>query len=240
MVKVFRRIRQNLLKKGNVKRYLVYAIGEIFLVMVGILLALQVNNWNEQRKDRLTENELLTVLQEDLLVNMSRLENDILIEKRSISKAIIIVDHLDAKRPYDPSLDLVFKEAIFAPDIIIASSSYESIKFKGIDIIKGDSLKRGIINLYDVVFTNLIAETVRLENQFWPSSVLPMLHKHFRVRDDGHRPSNYLALLEDTAFTNMLADRTHFRKLALKLKTEALDKTKVIVMLVDKRKATLN
>lgn len=53
MIKFFRKIRQNLLDEGKLKRYLIYAIGEILLVMVGILLALQFNNLNEKRKERI-------------------------------------------------------------------------------------------------------------------------------------------------------------------------------------------
>ena len=134
----------------------------------------------------------------------------------------------------------MFSEALYSPDITISSTSYEAIKFKGIAIIRGDSLQRGIINLYDVVFTNLIAETVRLENQFWPSSVLPMVHKHFRVTNNGTKPTNYVALLDDTTFKNMLLHRTHFRRLALQLKTEALNNVKVIVKMIEKRQVELN
>ena len=52
MLKFFRKIRQKLISEGNLKRYLIYAVGEILLVMIGILLALQVNNWNERNKAR--------------------------------------------------------------------------------------------------------------------------------------------------------------------------------------------
>lgn len=48
-MKLFRKIRQTLIKEGNLKRYLLYAIGEILLVMIGISLAFQVNNWNDNR-----------------------------------------------------------------------------------------------------------------------------------------------------------------------------------------------
>lgn len=57
MIKFFRKIRLKLFNQGNIKSYLLYAIGEILLVMIGILLALQVNTWNENRKIRKTAAE---------------------------------------------------------------------------------------------------------------------------------------------------------------------------------------
>lgn len=62
MLKLFQRIRRKLLSEGNLKKYLVYAIGEILLVVIGILIALQVNNWNEDRKDRKTEEKVLLAI----------------------------------------------------------------------------------------------------------------------------------------------------------------------------------
>ena len=49
MIKFFRKIRRKLIDEGNLKRYLLYAFGEIFLVVIGILIALQINNWNQNR-----------------------------------------------------------------------------------------------------------------------------------------------------------------------------------------------
>jgi len=51
MLSFFRKIRQKLLSQNRVTQYLAYAIGEIILVVIGILIALQVNNWNENRKN---------------------------------------------------------------------------------------------------------------------------------------------------------------------------------------------
>ena len=232
MIKFFRKIRQQLLTENKFSKYFLYAIGEIALVMIGILLALQVNNWNEQRKDRVTEQKLLIALQEDLLVNINRLNKDILLEQRTINQANKIIKHLDERKSYNPSLDLIFAEAIYSPDITISTSSYESLKFKGIDIIQRESLQRSIINLFDVVYSNLIAETVRLENQFWPSSVLPMVHKHFRATDIGIKPINYEALMDDTTYKNMVIHRSHFRKIALDVKTNALLDTEELVEMI--------
>ena len=65
MIKFFRKIRQKMLTENKLSKYLIYAIGEIVLVMIGILLALQVNNWNEERKKRITESEVITSLNGD-------------------------------------------------------------------------------------------------------------------------------------------------------------------------------
>lgn len=66
MISFFRKIRQKLLDQHRITQYLVYAAGEILLVMIGILLALQVNNWNEARKARLSEEAILKNLVQDL------------------------------------------------------------------------------------------------------------------------------------------------------------------------------
>ncbi|MBO6535602.1 MAG: hypothetical protein JJ966_05225 [Balneolaceae bacterium] len=66
MLKFFRKIRQKLLENGNLRKYFWYAMGEILLVMIGIILALQVNNWNEERRTKNTIDQILTEVQEDL------------------------------------------------------------------------------------------------------------------------------------------------------------------------------
>ena len=66
MIKFFRHIRKRLLSEGKTGKYLTYAIGEIVLVVIGILIALQINNWNETRQIKKVEKEILNVLLEDL------------------------------------------------------------------------------------------------------------------------------------------------------------------------------
>ena len=65
-MKLFRKLRRNLLQEGRFSNYVLYAIGEILLVMVGILLAFQVDRWNEQRRDRIKELKYYTNLKGDL------------------------------------------------------------------------------------------------------------------------------------------------------------------------------
>ncbi len=73
MIKFFRRIRQNLLTENKFSKYLIYAFGEIFLVVIGILIALSINNWNENEKSRDREKLLLTNLKEEFNFNLIQL-----------------------------------------------------------------------------------------------------------------------------------------------------------------------
>jgi hypothetical protein len=86
MINFFRKIRYQLLGEGKTGKYLKYAIGEILLVVVGILIALSINTWNEDRKDRNLENEYLMGLKEEFEYNYEELETFIQLNE-SIIKA---------------------------------------------------------------------------------------------------------------------------------------------------------
>ena len=69
MIKFFRKIRQNLLSEGKTGKYLKYAIGEIVLVVIGILIALSINNWNENRKNKIAEADYYCRILDDFELN---------------------------------------------------------------------------------------------------------------------------------------------------------------------------
>ena len=77
MIKVFRKIRQNLLSENNIGKYLAYAIGEIILVVIGILIALQIGNINEERKKRAQGGTLKQALKTELKADLERIKADL-------------------------------------------------------------------------------------------------------------------------------------------------------------------
>ncbi|NVJ85114.1 MAG: hypothetical protein HWE09_00760 [Cyclobacteriaceae bacterium] len=85
MISFFRKIRQKLLQQNRVSRYLAYALGEILLVVIGILIALQVNNWNENLKIREKEKLFLERIKEEALWNIDILDNQIKIYQQNAS-----------------------------------------------------------------------------------------------------------------------------------------------------------
>ena len=75
MIKFFRKIRQNSLMENKTGKYLKYAVGEILLVVIGILIALQINNWNEDRKQQDSLNAIYLITKEDINHDISEIDS---------------------------------------------------------------------------------------------------------------------------------------------------------------------
>ncbi|MDZ7805796.1 MAG: DUF6090 family protein [Gracilimonas sp.] len=95
MLKFFRTIRKKLIEEDNLRKYLLYAIGEILLVVIGILIALQINNWNEYNKEREFERELLIQLQSEYQNNLGQLDEKITIRNNMITASTKLLDYID-------------------------------------------------------------------------------------------------------------------------------------------------
>lgn len=92
MIRLFRKIRQQLLSETKYPVYLLYAGGEILLVVVGILLALQIDNWNENKKTRDTEQQYLLALKEEFSFNKGELGNIMNRNKLNFENAVRVLD----------------------------------------------------------------------------------------------------------------------------------------------------
>jgi len=94
MIKFFRKIRQNMIKENRVSKYMLYAIGEIVLVVIGILIALSINNWNSERVNRKQEKEYLSRLVIDLEKDLDNLQSTFKIYQHKLILGKIVVDKL--------------------------------------------------------------------------------------------------------------------------------------------------
>ncbi len=234
MFTLLRKLRRSLIQSGLARKYLIYAAGEIILVVLGILIALQINNWNENRKMRAKEITLLRELNANLQINNQRLKRDIELENTYFNSAKIIVNHLDNKLPYHDSLAIHFQLSQLSADIVLVYSAYEAIKSIGFDLISNDSLRSAIIDLFDANYNPMISYTKGLEDQFWPSVTLPLWIKHLRLvsMDENHFgqvPIDYERLLNDSEFVSMLEKRGVFRRQAAALKIESLKQTESLM-----------
>ena len=143
------------METGKTGKYLKYAIGEIVLVMIGILLALQVNNWNEQRVTNKLEvstlQELITTLVQDTI----KLKNELIKFENKFNQINLLLNHITNRQPYHDSLDTYFRDAYaVGHNNTINISAYELLKERGIDIISNIALRKKITRHYTTRYSN--------------------------------------------------------------------------------------
>lgn len=160
MFRFFRTLRQRLLTENRVSRYLLYALGEILLVVIGILLALQIDTWNSKRLDRLKEREYLSSLLEDLetqqnLVN-AQIEHDALM-KVQCQKA---QRHLSAEHINFDSVN-TYLAAVTRRTFVVNDPTFQDLKSSGnILIIRDIDLRKKILSFYQYLeYSALVIQT---------------------------------------------------------------------------------
>ncbi len=148
MIKFFRTIRQNLLNEGKTTKYFKYAIGEIILVVIGILIALQINNWNENQKSKKDERYVLTEvlknLEEDAL-----LVDEIIAQRQKAKAAVISLQKFVNSRTKDTdSLQFHLVNLLTFERYFPINNAYEILKSKGLQL-SNNELTTKISRYYD-------------------------------------------------------------------------------------------
>ena len=150
MIKFFRKIRQNLLMENKTGKYFKYAIGEIILVVIGILIALSINNWNESRKARVKEVEILKDFQKGLQFDILQIDSIFLQYNRAKVSINKVLNHLEEDLPYSDSLDYYFFDTTLVFDTGgLTDGAYETLKSGGFDLITNKEIRDLIILVYD-------------------------------------------------------------------------------------------
>ncbi|MGB5238558.1 MAG: DUF6090 family protein [Flavobacteriaceae bacterium] len=151
MAKIFRKIRQRLLAENKFSKYLLYAIGEIILVVIGILIALGVNNWNQENKELVLGDELLVRIHRDLVKDTINFQRDIVRNdklREELKELLVVlydgVDNIDEVQNMSNTWDQMLDQA-FSPN----DNTYRSMLSSGtIGFIRNPELKEEILDLY--------------------------------------------------------------------------------------------
>ena len=167
MIKFFRQIRRNLIMQNKTSSYLKYAIGEIVLVMIGILLALQINIWNEKRKIKGDIESLFTLLEQELETNIKQSNNFL------------------SYGYYRDSIQTLFNKNKVTPAMIRASPNLikndfgtNTIKFLDDRLIEIIASEKQFPSLYQGLIPELKLLKSRIdEHRFWESKALDLAGK---------------------------------------------------------------
>ncbi|WP_235299472.1 DUF6090 family protein [Portibacter marinus] len=158
MIKFFRKIRQDFISEnptagtngraGKFSKYLIYAIGEIILVVIGILIALQINNWNENQKSKKDERYILT----EVIKNLDEdggFVDDIILQRQKTKNAFIpLRQFVDSIGVYNDSLQFHLANLLTFERYFPINNAYEILKSKGLQL-SDNTLTTKISRYYD-------------------------------------------------------------------------------------------
>ena len=162
MIKFFRKIRQNLLSEGKTGKYLKYAVGEIVLVVIGILIALSINNWNENRKTKIAEFELYKAMLKDIELNNEKVQDEIKYFNEVQSMQYHVYQETKGLATYDSTVNYQLFRPIRIFDLVIKDNYSEKYV-----MIKNDSIKKQLESYFKMedYFRNALTDIATFKNE---------------------------------------------------------------------------
>lgn len=192
-------------------KYFKYAIGEVILVMIGILLALQVNNWNENRKGRIKEKAILIELHSDFKKNLEEFYPVKQNQLNTFNCGNIVFRNIN-KLHLEQSRDSVFKYATgmfggypYYPSNGVVESLISSGDF---NLIQNDTLRKYLVSWKDVLTD--YTENVTIDHNLWTNIIEPYVIKHGDFLNLASEKNK--KLLVDPVFLNMLVRKQFFNR----------------------------
>jgi len=137
------------MEQNKTSRYFKYAIGEIVLVVIGILIALQINNWNQNRIEANEELNILKALKVGLETDLNDLNYNAISIENSINSANTVIQSLENDEPYRDSVADHLGFMMLPVKFLYSTSAFETLKSKGIDLIKNPQVRDAIVDVYD-------------------------------------------------------------------------------------------
>lgn len=213
MISFYRRIRKRLMKQNlldrqasKITQYLAYAFGEVFLVVVGILIALGINNWNEGRKEKKVELEILTNIKTALVQDTVKLN---LLNQNISNRENFYDEYRNARKTIgQPNAPRAVRFGQLSLEIRHSASTdpYKSLESRGFSLIKDKDVREAILRLYNTTYPDLQS---RLENfnQNLHDFRRPLIRKYFKVQVDPTLfvPDNYEEVMNSKEILNELS-----------------------------------
>ena len=206
MIKFFRHIRKRLLSEGKTGKYLTYAIGEIVLVVIGILIALQINNWNEQRKENIKEQAMLKRLEKEFISNKEQLLDKIQLRHTLIENCRRLLEYVDEPQNAKRDSILVYLSTIQPPTFDPIQN--DLVSSGNIEILKDEELKQLLVNWSTDVIQ--LQEVEQVFFRFCEQRIYPYLNEVGIQRDVAYThwkdaPKN---LLESKQVKNLIPGKS--------------------------------
>ena len=167
---------------GKVRKYLAYAAGEIVLVVIGILIALQINNWNEARKLSSALDSSLWEVREDLIQDTMELNRMIAIRKLDFESQKNVISVLEGNQPLTNTLYADLARVMLRRNVTLIRNGFDLIKEIGLSKLSNISLRNALVVYYNKNQVD-VANEVSDDNYEFENVWLPYVREHFREWD---------------------------------------------------------
>lgn len=243
MLAFLRKIRRSLAESDSARKYILYAIGEILLVMIGILLALQINNWNEDRKISVQEAKIYREIKDELEVSVLKIKQELEDHLRNQKSTKIVLNMMLHRRNYHDSIMHHLRASVDPEEFTVKTSAFESLKSIGIELLSKDSLRRAITDMYQVTLPALGNRSNNL-SQYGVSIdlVLPLIQNHLKLirdqvmeswRDQIWGFKNYNSYLNDDLLKVRLHHVYDRRRRVIREHSLAVDEIEVLLKSIE-------
>ena len=202
MIPVFRKIRKKMADDNRPLKYMRYAIGEIVLVVIGILIALQINTWKEEQKAKRVEFVILTELKKNINADILEMDSTVISVNQRIRSSRIILKSFSNNDSYHDSLNSHFGWALVYDQIYFHTGVYESLKSSGSQLINDEALRFEISNYYDYSINSMKNSFREIRDDFY-NYMLGFLRKEFAFFINSGptaQPRDFEALKENETF----------------------------------------
>jgi hypothetical protein len=229
MIKFFRKIRQNLLSEGKTEKYLKYAIGEIVLVVIGILIALQINTWNQYYQEKNEEKEVVSDLKASLINTELKFKELCSNYEKNIENMNFISNHLKLKLPCTDELKRKWISVESYPEPLFEIGIYENFKNNSMQLIKNDSLKTAIIQFYEAQLPNISDKLINNIESISTTTLLPLNVQNFTYGSAKMTPNNYENLLNNQQYFNAISYVLGIKRFTLSSIREHHERLKLLI-----------
>jgi len=206
MINFFRKTRKQLADDNKFFKYSRYAIGEIVLVVIGILIALSINNWNEVQKERVIEKELLVELNATVKNNHELLKEGLERWQSTVESIEFITHVIDDQLTYADSLSIYFKLAHQNRGNLLNGldfSGYKSLENRGYYLLRNRELRKEVVNLFENNLKSLSTSNDQLD--FDNSGFhYEYITQNFTLDEIGETPHNFNDILNDRFYYSIL------------------------------------
>jgi len=236
MIKFFRKIRQKLLTENKFSKYLLYAFGEIILVVIGILIAIQLNNINNAKTEKNQELTLLSEMAKNLELDLIDIEWNIERNTTLAQSNENVLKHLNEEVIENDSLNFYYGNILGNTAFVKNTSAYDNLKSIGLNLISNDSLRQQITRVYSEKYPYMHQIEISYDQEIQLTHIYPQLISKIKnsTSTESAFPIDLGELKKDNQFKEILNQNIGVKKFIIYKQNELRETINQLISSINK------